>query len=201
MTTARPRIAVLLLWGVLGAALAACRQAPTAGGDAAPQAGPPANAKPAIAAQPSMPSNAAADSPGKPQAPIDLDYELLGEPQVGQPLEIRLTSRSARDLTALNVALSGSERLFVAAGSERFDLRRSRADEPVSRTITVTPMSAGTLYLSVAVSAEVGGRRQSRAVTIPIRVGDAAAAEPAPEGVLSTDEDGTSIITLPARED
>ncbi len=145
------------------------------------------------------PAPAITDSPGKPLAPIDFEYELLGEPTVGQPLEIRITSNIQAELDVLNVALSGNERVQVPAAIARFRMARPASSEPMTRTISVTPLASGTMYLDVLLQADIRGRQQSRAVTIPIRVG--AQSQPsAPNGTLSTDAQGQPIISLPADE-
>jgi hypothetical protein len=193
---------------VLALSLSACRQAPSVSDDGE-RAAVAAEPKPAVVADTAAetattsatpgPALEGGDSPGKPQPPIDLSYELLGEPQIGQPLQIRLRSRSALDLAALNLALSGSERLLLAPGSTLVELRSGLRGQPAERIISVTPMAAGTSYLNVVVHAEVGGEIQARSVTIPIRVGGGAVVNE-PAGVLSADEAGEAIITLPARD-
>jgi hypothetical protein len=139
------------------------------------------------------------DSPGKPLPPIEFKYEFLGEPAVGQPLEIRVTSTIEAELDALNVTLSGSERMQVPAAIARFRMARTAAGAPMTRTISVTPLASGTIYLDVLLQADIDGRQQSRAVTIPIRVG-APSRQSESEGTVSTDADGQRIISLPAED-
>jgi len=74
------------------------------------------------------------------------------------------------------------------------------AGQRATRTVRVTPVASGTVYLDVLLEAEIDGRQQFRAVTIPIRVGDGAMPEP-PAGTPSTDAEGTPIISLPGRDD
>jgi hypothetical protein len=138
------------------------------------------------------------ESPGKPLPPIEFGYRILGTPALGQPLEIEISSRVQSALAGLNVALSGGERLQVPVEMARMRLANAAGGERVTETIRVTPLTEGTLYLNVLLQAEIDGRLQSRAVTIPIRVGGPAVVAPA--GTLSTDANGEPIISLPASE-
>ncbi|HSG66698.1 MAG TPA: hypothetical protein VLD39_16945, partial [Gammaproteobacteria bacterium] len=145
------------------------------------------------------PAASAGTSPGKPLPPIAFDYRILGTAVAGEPLEIEIITGVEDALADLNVALSGNERLLVPIEMARLRLTAAVAGQRSTRTIRVTPVVAGTVYLDVLLQAEVGGRLQSRAVTIPIRVGDAPTPE-TPMGTLSTDAEGVPIISLPGRE-
>ncbi len=142
-------------------------------------------------------AEAAPTSPGKPLPPIDVDYAIVGVPTVGQPLEIELRTRAPAALAALNLALSGSERLQVPAEVAQLRLAFSAANERRVETIRITPMALGRHYLRILAEADIGGRRQARSVTIPIDVGGAAV-EPPATGTVSVDADGERIISLPA---
>jgi hypothetical protein len=142
----------------------------------------------------------AATSPGKPLPPIAFDYRILGTPVAGQPLEIEISTGVEAALADLNVALSGNERLLVPIEMARLRLAAAAAGQRATRTVRVTPVASGTVYLDVLLEAEIDGRQQSRAVTIPIRVGDGATPEP-PAGTPSTDAEGAPIISLPGRDD
>lgn len=195
----RQRIVVRLVWLVAAICLAACQQTGSRSDAADSMSTPTSAAKPELSSQTPRQVSTFSDSPGKPLPPIDFKYELLGEPAVGQPLQIRITSSIQAELDALNVALSGSERMQVPAAVSRFRMARTAASAPMTRTISVTPLTTGTLYLDVLVQADIDGRQQSRAVTIPIRVGSQSQ-QTAPDGTVSTDADGQRIISLPADE-
>ena len=195
----RYRILTPVAWILAAICVAACQQTGSrsdAAGASPDAAAPPTPEPPGEA---SRQASTVVDSPGKPLPPIDFAYELLGEPVIGQPLEIRVTSSIAADLDALNVALSGDERMQVPAAIARFRMARTGPSAPVSRTISVTPLASGTLYLDVLLQADIDGRRQSRAVTIPIRVGSDPQPEP-PAGTLTSDADGEPIISLPGAQ-
>lgn len=196
----RYRIAACLAWVLAGISLAGCQQ--TGSRSSVPDASPTttdSSGSAALEAETSRQASTASDSPGKPLPPIDFKYELLGEPVVGQPLEIRVTSSVQAELDALNVALTGSERMQVPAAIARFRMARTAPSVPMTRTITVTPLASGTQYLNVLLQADIDGRRQSRAVTIPIRVGPESPPN-ATAGTLTTDADGEPIISLPGAQ-
>lgn len=165
-------------------------------------AGPPARQ----AATPELPSETprvterVVESPGKTSAPIDVDYEILGKPAVGQPLEIRITTRSNVAVNALTTQVRGDEGLFVSAANASFGLAQMRFDEPVARTLTITPLREGSHRLSVLVQGEIGGVVQSNHVSIPIQVGETQPEPKTTMGTITTDEAGEAIISLPAEQ-
>ena len=156
-------------------------------------------------ASPELPSEAPktgelrAESPGKPTAPIGVRYEILGRPAIGQPLEIRITTHSNAVVNALTTQVRGDEGLFVSPTNANFAVAQMRFEEPVARTLTVTPLREGAHQLTVLVQGEIGGVVQSAQISIPVRVGDVQPA-PKPTGTLSTDESGEAIISLPAQQ-
>jgi len=195
----RHRIVSNLTWLTAAVCIAACQQ--TGSRSDLPGAPPMSGASgtPELPSEAPRPGPVVTDSPGKPLPPIDFQYELLGEPIVGQPLEIRVTSSAQTALDALNVTLSGDERMQVPAAMARFRMARTTASVPLTRTIRVTPLTSGTLYLNVLLQADIDGRVQSRAVAIPIRVG--AQSQPGRvDGTSSTDSRGQPIISLPASQ-
>jgi len=195
----RYRIVLHFAWLTAAVCMLACQQTGSGSGVAGSSPTSGASSTPELPSEAPQPAQPVADSPGKPLPPIDFHYELLSEPAIGQPLEIRVTSSAQAALDALNVALSGDERMQVPAAMAQFRMARTAANTPMTRTIRVTPLVSGTLYLDVLLQANVEGRLQSRAVTIPIRVG--AQSQPSrAEGTLSTDARGQPIISLPASE-
>jgi len=137
-------------------------------------------------------------SPGKPLPPIDIEYSIVGAPSIGQPVEIRLRTGAPAALTALNIALSGSERLQVPADVAHLQLAFAAASERRVETIHVTPLTSGRHYLSVLAQAEIDGRLQARSVTIPIDVGGAPVESPQPAPTVR-DAAGQRIVILPAQ--
>jgi hypothetical protein len=137
-------------------------------------------------------------SPGKPLPPIDVHYTIVGVPTVGQPLEIQLRSGGRRASAALDLALSGSERLQVPVEAARLRFAFAAVNERRIETIRVTPLAPGRHYLSVLAQAQIGGRVRARSVTIPIDVGAEPVAAPRP-ATVSVDAAGERIVSLPAR--
>jgi len=136
---------------------------------------------------------------GKPMPPIAVGYELSGEPRVGQPLELRVTTRARIELTQVNVELHGDVRLSVLPPPGALNVARLPSDEVMILTVTVTPLVDGVLYLSVLVRANINGVARARNLSIPIPVGPADT-RTAPESTALADESGELIISLPARE-
>jgi hypothetical protein len=146
-------------------------------------------------------TDAVVDSPGKMLAPIRVDYEILGAPVIGEPLEIELTVSSSMNVPTLSVELRGGSGLVVPVENMRFAERDATPGESRAQRFSVTPMRGGTLSLIAVVRAEIGGRVQSDSVTIPIPVGGVPEPrEREPAGVLTTDESGEPIISLPGRQ-
>ena len=169
-------------------ALTACRGP----GEASPTA-----ASPELPAEVPVAAERIVESPGKPTPPIGIRYELLGRPQVGQPLSIRITTRSSAVANAVATQVQGDEGLHVSEASANFAVATMSVDEPVVNTLSVTPLREGIHYLSVVVQGEIDGVVQADTVRIPIRIGDAQPVRK-PVGTPATDETGEAIISLPA---
>jgi hypothetical protein len=124
---------------------------------------------------------------------------MLGEPRVGQPVEIRVTTRSQVALTEVSLDVQADGRISVAPPTRSRNVARVPRDEAMIRTITVTPLIDGVLHVSVLVRAEINGRALARSVLIPIRVGSLNSS-PEVQGAVQLDESGEPIISLPAQE-
>ncbi len=191
------RFAAIAATGVLALTIAAAG-ARLASSAASPDASTSTGTAADLATKPRAAAPASMTSPGKPLPPIEVDYSIVGVPSVGQPLEIRLRTGVPAALTALNIALSGSERLLVPAEAARLRLAFTAADERRIETIRVTPMTSGRHYLTVLAQAEIDGRLQARSVTIPIDVGGASV-ERLQSAPTVTDAAGQRIVILPAQ--
>jgi len=132
-------------------------------------------------------------------SPIGLRYEILGEPRVGEPLQIRITSQSQVVVTELVLQARGDEGLWVLPSTANFTQAQVDVGEPITRTVTVTPLAEGSHRLSVSVQGKIDGLLQANNVTIRIEVGGAK--QPLePAGTLGIDEEGEAIISLPLQE-
>jgi hypothetical protein len=135
----------------------------------------------------------------KPTAPIDIRYELRGVPQAGQPLEIRVSSRSRLDLSEVSMQVQGDERVFISPRSGDRNRAQLPRNEAMVRTVMVTPLVNGVLQVRILVQAEVNGKIQARSMIVPITVGaTTVAVETA--GAARVAENGELIISLPAQE-
>ncbi len=132
-------------------------------------------------------------------SPIGLRYEILGEPRVAEPLQIRITSQSQVVVREMVLQVRGDEGLSVSPSTANFRLAQVAVGEPITRTVTVTPLAEGSHRLSVSAQGEINGLLQANNVTIRIQVGGA---EKLPEqaGTLKTDAEGETIISLPLQE-
>lgn len=133
----------------------------------------------------------------KPSAPIELRYALRGEPAAGLPLTIELvvTSRVAADALRIEVAPTGDAlALLSATPADAADPAGGRH----TRRVVVLPRGDGQYYLNVIATLVRSGVPQSRAFSIPVRVGGVASGG-ARTRVLSS-ESGRPLISLPAVE-
>jgi len=157
---------------------------------AAPRAAAPAT-------QPEQAAKNARTHTVKPSAPIELHYTLQGEPTAGVPLTIELviTSRVAADALRIEVAPTvDALALLSATPADAADPAGGRH----TRRVVVLPRDDGQFYLNVIATLARNGVPQSRAFSIPLRVGGVASG-----GVRTrvlNDESGRPLISLPAVE-
>jgi hypothetical protein len=138
---------------------------------------------------------AAAITP-KPTAPIAISHRGGDEPRIGQPLELVLVVTAKADLKNGIAHLSADEGLYLISPAAEVWLPNLTVEATHEIPVTVLPLVDRRLYLNVAVSGQVAGRLQGRAVGIPIRAGASEAAQ----AELKTDEDGQRLRALPAEE-
>jgi hypothetical protein len=141
----------------------------------------------------------------KPSSPIQISYRIIGQPIIGQPVAIDLQFDSAlgatsfnvnyrvNDSTALQLPESQASRVAV---SPTIAEERGRA----AQQVRVIPLREGRLYLNVAAEVETESGSFSSVTAVPIQVG-AAVRESQENGVVTTDENGELIRTLPAKTD
>ena len=138
----------------------------------------------------------------KPQGPVSIEYRIIGTPILGQPLAIDLEVTSTigpqaitmsyrvNDSTAMEFMESQPTETTIAAGS---------AEGPSLQQVRLVPLREGRLFLNVSASVEIDGGTVSTSMAIPIEVG-AAVRQIEENGVITTDEDGNPIHSLPASE-
>jgi hypothetical protein len=158
---------------------------------------------PAVAA-PQVSSTVADDSraTAKPSGPVIISYRIIGSPIVGQPVAIELEFASTigpqpmkisyrvNDATALQLPETQLASVSMAPFED---------DERGSQQVTVIPLREGRLYLNVAASIEGENGSVSSVTAIPIQVGGALR-ETQFNGERSLDENGETVISLPAKE-
>jgi len=110
--------------------------------------------------------------PPKPSAPIHIAADFAGEPAVGQALGVTLTIRAGAAADDAVLSLSAVEPLVVTEPLGAVELGVLTPGEAATLAVTVVPLAGGTSYLSVTVSADIRGRRQSVVVPVAIRLPD-----------------------------
>lgn len=163
-----PRLPALLL------ALAGLTALPAPG-----QAAPAPGQRPSPAATARPPAVTAAPVPDKPTAPIGIAYTFAGEPAVGNALEITLTVSAGAPLRDIVVTLGADDPLPILEPVMPVGLGALAAVESKDVSVTVLPLVARTHRLRVSVSALIGGRPQTRALVVPIRLAPPGPAKPA----------------------
>ena len=97
------------------------------------------------------------------------------------------------------IQVRGDEGLWVLPSTANFRLAQVAAGEPITRTVTVTPLAEGSHRLSVSAQGEINGLLQANNVTIRIQMGGAKRS-PESVGTLRTDGEAEAIISLPLQE-
>lgn len=189
-TTRRIQLpAALLALLALGSAACAAPEGRSAdASDAAPAL--PADAA-ASAAQP------APNAQPKPTAPISIEHRWRAPPVVGSDLALLVEIGSDRRLEDVSITLDGGEELVVDVASRRLGVAEIEAGTVHTLEPAVFAAVPGTHYLAVSVTATIGGVRQTRSVTIPVRLGDASEAQ---RRTVEGTDDGESVRSLPAEE-
>ncbi len=134
---------------------------------------------------------------GKPGSPLGVQYKIFGEPMVGQPLDIRITIQSNVTVNELVLQFLNDRGLFVLPEDMIFSADQMNFNEPIVRTVTITPLGEGLHELSVLVQGNIRGLVQANYVAIPIQIGNVREILN-PMGTMTMDETGASIISMPA---
>jgi len=141
----------------------------------------------------------------KPGSPIQISYRIIGQPIIGQPVAIDLQFDSALGATSFNVnyRVNDSTALQLPESqASRVAVSPTIAEErgKAAQQVRVIPLREGRLYLNVAAEVETESGSFSSVTAVPIQVGPAVR-EIQENGVVTTDENGELIRTLPARTD
>lgn len=131
----------------------------------------------------------------KPTAPISITHRWLAPPAVGAALALRLEIGSERRLGDVVVELDGGRSLVVDAGSQAERVPEIEAGATHAFEPAVLAAESGTHYLAVSVTADIAGARQTRSVTIPVRLGGEAI-----EREADAAKSGERVRSLPVEE-
>lgn len=133
-------------------------------------------------------------SPGKPTASVDIRYRIVDEAIIGQPLSVEMQIVTATDSSAVRVDYRSADSSTLVV------LREDSYDEPLdTRTVQVIPQVEGRSYFVVSVTVDTADGKTTRHTSIPVQVGTAGP-QLETNGELLADEDGSLVISMPAKE-
>ena len=138
----------------------------------------------------------------KPQGPVSIDYRIIGTPILGQPLAIDLevTSMIGPQAITLSFRVNDSTAMeFMESQPAQITIAASNDEGPSLQQVRLVPLREGRLFLNVSASVEIDGGTVSTAMAVPIEVGTVAR-QIDENGVITTDENGDLIHSLPASE-
>lgn len=137
-------------------------------------------------------------SPGKPGAKVVMNYQVSKERvAVGEAVEIRLSaSNNTQDVTA---RLQTSDKLLLSGNSQMTFKAGTTAQKAQEQVITVIPQSEGIHLITIF------AKELSVAYEKPIAIQIVAGDKPISEyleinGTLEQQEDGETVISMPAEE-
>ena len=138
----------------------------------------------------------------KPQAPVTISYRIIGTPIIGQVVSLDLQFESLLGSQPFKVSYRVNDPTamqFPESQSPEVSISPSADAERSAQQVTVIPLREGRLYLNVSAVFETDTGTLSSVIAIPIQVGPAAPREFIENGVVTTDENGELIRTLPAK--
>lgn len=173
---------------MLALGLAACSEAP-------PEATDTVASDAKIAAR----SLAVNSSPGKPSVPVSLSYDFDTAPAVGQPLKIRLEITGDDRVEAAKLTLGTRGALALSGNLSSVIALKSLSTAggaAQAQDIVVTPSDTGRSYVSVQINGTWQGQPFTKAMTIPVQVGEGG---PTLQTNGTLIDDGTEVLSsMPA---
>lgn len=137
-----------------------------------------------------------------PDGPLRVDYRIIGQPVVGQPvaIDLRVSSSYGSQPVELSYQISDASAMRLADSQpQRISMSLSTIASENTQQVTIVPLREGRLYLNVNIAVATAEGSVSTVTAVPIQVGNAP--RPVEEnGVLTTDENGEAIRSLPATE-
>lgn len=154
--------------------------------------------KPILDADDPAAKMAKAVSTAKTGAAVELRYEINAKPTVGVPFDIDLALVSGADTETMTVVIAGMPGLTVA-DEVVAPLTDVVAGQVYPHKFTALADQPGVYYISVTVTTLRGAITQARTFSIPVLLGDPAAARK-PTVEPQKDAKGQAIQTMPAQE-
>lgn len=154
--------------------------------------------KPILAADDPAAKMAKAVSTAKTGAAVELRYEINSKPTVGVPFDVDLALVSGADTETMTVVIAGMPGLTVA-DEVVAPLTDVVAGQVYPHKFTALADQPGVYYISVTVTTLRGAITQARTFSIPVLLGDPAAARK-PSVEPQKDAKGQAIQSMPAEE-
>jgi hypothetical protein len=151
---------------------------------------------------PEKPAYKQQDQAVKMGAPFQIDYKIVGTPVIGYPLpiELKVTSTLGDEPITVSYAINDTTALaFPEAQPASVNISPADGQNFISQMVTVVPQREGRLYLNVSASAETEQGSRSMVMALPIQVGKGGRVDLQENGELTTDDQGESIRSLPAK--
>jgi len=136
----------------------------------------------------------------KPRPPVNLDYKILGTPEIGEPLTIEITVTSALDDIPVQVdyrAIDNQALRFMPNSGDGQSFKFNNLSAPGTRNIVVIPEQEGRNLITVTTQLQMPDGVVSFSQAIAIQVGQVQS-EGVLNGVLKQDENGETVISMPA---
>lgn len=113
------------------------------------------------------------DSIGKPTVPVTVDYSFAGEPKVGEPLAVRLSVRGS-GVSGLSMSLATRGALsMVKTAPTQIALKSGLAsNDAAEHEALVIAADRGRSYLNVQITGIYENQPFTKAISIPIQVGE-----------------------------
>ncbi len=138
----------------------------------------------------------------KPSGPVQISYRIIGQPIIGQAVAIELRFVSSLGVQPFKVSYRVNDATALQIPESQpltVSISPTASKEPTFATqqVMVIPLREGRLYLNVSAHVETDNGSLSSVMAIPIQVG-AAVRDAQENGVVTTDENGELIRSMPA---
>jgi hypothetical protein len=135
---------------------------------------------------------------GKPGADVDVKYDILSKPEPGVPSEVKLAIITGAPAERLTYKITGMPGLTLA-GTLEGTVSKVTAGQVIDSSFSLLPDAPGIYYASVTVMTLNAGSEMGRTFSVPLLVGDVAAAQK-PAVPPKQDAKGQAIEPMKAEE-